>query len=139
MALIEALVAATILGIGLLGAAQLTLKTLNAASESRQYTVAQQLAQEAMNCLHAQTKANTLLCPSQDSLEVQGVRYTRQTQYTPRGDGQLTDLMVRVQWTASGKRTPASANANSGSPADRHLEWHSSASALPSWLGVSSP
>ncbi len=137
MALIEALVASAILGIGLVGATQLTLKTLNTGSESRQHTVAQQLAQEAMGCLQAQAKTGTPLCPAQETLEVQGVRYTRQTRHTPRGDGQLTDLMVRVQWQAVGRRTPD--KANSGLPADAHIEWHSSASALPGWLGVSSP
>ena len=53
MALIEALVASAVLGIGLLGATQLTLKTLQTATDSRQHTVAQLLAQEAMDCLQS--------------------------------------------------------------------------------------
>ncbi len=123
MALIEALIASAVLGIGLVGATQLTLKTLNTASESRQHTVAQHLAQEAMDCLHAQTQAGTALCPAQESLQVQGVRYQRETRRTPRGDGTLHDLHVRVQWSAT----------------DNRIEWHSSASALPGWVGVSLP
>ena len=55
MALIEALIASAVLGIGLVGATQLALKTLHMASASRQHTVAQHLAQEAMDCLHART------------------------------------------------------------------------------------
>jgi type IV pilus modification protein PilV len=51
MALVEALIASAILGIGLVGATQLTLKTLNTASQNRHQIVAQQLAHEAMDCL----------------------------------------------------------------------------------------
>ncbi len=123
MALIEALIASAVLGIGLVGATQLTLKTLHMASQSRQHTVAQHLAQEAMDCLHAQA----LPCPGQEAIQVQGVRYTRQTRSTPRGDGLVNDLQVSVEWTAS------------GTGANTRLEWHSSASAIPLWVGVSSP
>lgn len=145
MALIEALIASAVLGIGLIGATQLTLKTLYTASESRQHTVAQHLAQEAMDCLHARTA----LCPAQDTIEVQGLRYERRTRRTPRGDGLVTglstaqtpgrvdDLHVTVTWTASGTRTNTDTKAN---PSDPHrIEWHSSVSALPGWVGVSSP
>lgn len=131
MALIEALIASAVLGIGLVGATQLTLKTLNTASQNRQHTVAQHLAQEAMDCLHVQARTGVTLCPPQASLLVQGMRYQREARSTPRGDGTLIDLRVRVQWVATG--TP------SGAPSDQHLDWHSSVSAVPGWLGVSSP
>jgi Tfp pilus assembly protein PilV len=147
MALIEALIASAVLGIGLVGATQLTLKTLHTASESRQHTVAQHLAQEAMDCLHARTA----LCPAQDTIEVQGLRYERHTRRTPRGDGlvsgpvsglvngqthgQVDDLHVTVTWSPSG----ASAAPSSGQPDKNRLEWHSSVSALPGWVGVSLP
>lgn len=138
LALVEALVASAVLGIGLLGATQLTLKTLHTARENRQHTVAQQLAQEAMDCLqHASAQ-----CPAEEELGVQGVRYTRQTRRTPRGDGQLNDLYVSVQWQASGASTRTTASASpstQAAPSHHHIEWHSSASVLPGWLGVSSP
>ena len=123
MALMEALVASAVLGIGLVGATQLTLKTLNTASESRQHTVAQHLAQEAMDCLHAQARTGIAWCAAQTSVQVQGMRYQREARSTPRGDGALLDLHVRVQWAA----------------ADTCIDWHSSVSAVPGWLGVSSP
>ncbi len=123
MALIEALIASAVLGIGLVGATQLTLKTLNTASESRQHTVAQHLAQEAMDCLHAQARTGIAGCAAQTSVQVQGVRYQREARSTPRGDGALLDLHVRVQWAA----------------ADNFIDWHSSVSAVPGWVGVSSP
>ena len=131
MALIEALIASAVLGIGLVWATQWTLKTLHIASESRQHTVAQHLAQEAMDCLHA----NTTPCFAQETIEVQGQRYDRQTRRSPRGNGLMDDLQVRVAWTASGTR--ASAGASPLEP--NHIEWHSSVSALPGWVGVSSP
>jgi Tfp pilus assembly protein PilV len=138
LALVEALVASAVLGIGLLGATQLTLKTLQTARENRQHTVAQQLAQEAMDCL----RRSIAQCPAEEELDLQGVRYTRQTRRTPRGDDQLIDLYVRVQWQASGASTHTTTNASPGAQAgsSRHrIEWHSSASGLTGWLGVSSP
>ena len=131
MALIEALIASAVLGIGLAGATQLTLQTLHTASESRQHTVAQHLAQDAMDCLHA----NAAPCATQETIEVQGLRYERQARRTPRGNGQVDDLQVRVAWTASGTR----AAAVSGNPAPNQIEWHRSVSALPGWVGVSLP
>lgn len=135
MALIEALIASAVLGIGLVGATQLTLQTLHTASESRQHTVAQHLAQEAMDCLHARTA----LCPTQERLEVQGLHYDRQSRRTPRGNalagGAVDDLQVTVEWTTSGTR-PA---AGQDKPDKNRIEWHSSVSALPGWVGVSLP
>lgn len=141
MALIEALIASAVLGIGLVGATQLTLKTLHIASENRQHTVAQHLVQEAMDCLRTQATR----CAGQEEIQVQGVRYTRQARRTPRGNGLLSDLQVSVQWRASGTRsgqsasTPSGTSTHLGAPADQRIEWHSSASELPGWVGVSSP
>ena len=139
LVLIEALVASAILGIGLIGATQLTLKTFKSASENRQHTVAQQLAHEAMMCLRTQAKTGTPLCPEQESLEVQGVRYNRNARLIPRGEGQLMDLVVRVQWQAPVRRISTNDNPHLSSSATVQIEWHSSASALTGWLGVSSP
>jgi prepilin-type N-terminal cleavage/methylation domain-containing protein len=125
MALIEALIASAVLGIGLVGATQLTLKTLYAASASRQHTAAQHLAQEAMDCL--QTQVSTAVCLAQEDIMAQGVRYTRQASSTPRGDGLVNDLQVSVDWTSSETGT------------NSRLEWHSSRSTVPVWVGVSSP
>lgn len=146
MALMEALIASAILGIGLVGATQLTLKTLNTATHNRQHTVAQQLAQEAMDCLlarahllgNANAHANTTACPSEETLQVQGVTYTRQARSTPGGAAELTDLQVRVTWPANGTRSNTPSGVAPVGTANR-VEWHSSVSDVPSWLGVSSP
>lgn len=129
MALIEALVASAVLGIGLVGATQLMLKTIASASLNRQHTMAQHLVQEAMDCL----RANPDLCTAQDTIEHQGVRYTRQALSAARGQG-LVDLQVSVQWTTSG-----ASSGSTGSAAEQRIEWHSSASGLPAWAGLSPP
>lgn len=142
MALIEALIASAILGMGLVGATQLALKTLSTASLNRHHTLAQHLAQEAMDCLVAQAQPGrhdpTRPCPAEERLQVQGVTFTRQAQTTPGAVADLTDLKVRVSWPAHApnrKSHPGPVH----SQADHEIEWHSSVSALPTWVGVSSP
>lgn len=142
MALVEALIASAILGIGLVGATQLTLKTLNSASQNRQHMVAQQLAQDGMDCLRAMAAmpapANPPPCPSQETLQVQGVTYTRQAQSNPASATDVRDLYVRVSWPALGMNSqPGSLGL--GSETAHRIEWHSSVSALPFWVGVSLP
>lgn len=141
MALIEALMASAVLAIGLMGTLQLTLKTFQTANESRQNTVAHMLALEAMDCLYAHVHSQAAACPAQQIVVVQGIRYTRESQSSPLGAGQATDLTVRVSWP--GQR-PAGAsaggvNANPSTLADRQITWRSGVSSLPSWVGVSSP
>ena len=138
MALVEALIASAVLAIGLMGAAQLSLKSQLTATENLQNTVGQMLALEAMDCLQAQAH-NPTACPAQKSIVVQGVRYTRQAQILPRG--QSTDLLVQVTWP-NRRLSGASAdglNANSSAHSDPQISWRSSVSTLPSWVGVSSP
>jgi len=132
MALVEALIASAVLAIGLLGAAQLALKSQQTATENRQNAVGQMLALEAMDCLQAQVQAHTptAACPAQQSIVVQGTRYTREAQISHQG--QSTDLLVQVSWP----------NRRVGSPSSDHsdpqITWRSSVSNLPSWVGVSS-
>ena len=131
LALVEALIASAILGIGLVGATQLSLKTLNTASQNRQHTVAQQLAHEAMDCLRTAASwpdpSSAAPCPGEGTLQIHGVPYARQARSTLGGEGNLIDLRVRVSWPQPGQ-------------GDQELiDWHSSVSALPSWVGVSLP
>ena len=131
MALVEALIASAVLAIGLLGAAQLALKSQQTATENRQNTVGQMLALEAMDCLQAQAHTPTAACPAQQSFVVQGTRYTRQAQTSPQG--QSTDLLVQVSWP---NRRVGGASSDHSDP---QISWRSSVSTLPSWVGVSSP
>lgn len=127
MALIEALVASAVLGIGLLGATQLTVKALETASQTRQRGVARLLAQEAMDCAIARS-----LCAAQDSTEVQGIHYLRQTRITGGGDG-LQDIEVTVQWVSVSASASTLGGTSAAEPA--RLVWHSSVSQLPGWVG----
>lgn len=129
MALIEALVASAVLGIGLLGATQLTVKALETASQTRQRGVARLLAQEAMDCAIARS-----LCPAQDSTEVQGIHYLRQTRITGGGDG-LQDIEVTVQWISVSASVSASAPGGTSAAEPARLVWYSSVSQLPGWVG----
>lgn len=137
LALIEALVASAVLGIGLVGATQLMVKTIASASLSRQQTFAHQLAQEGMDCL----RANAAACPTQDTIERQGVRFTRQARSMPRGTPVLVDLQVSVQWPAGWAGpgfTPGPLAGGGGGDAHR-IEWHSSTSGVPAWVGATPP
>ena len=131
MALVEALIASAVLAIGLLGAAQLAFKSQQTATESRQNAVGQMLALEAMDCLQAQAHTPTAACPAQQSIVVQGTRYTWQIQTSPQG--QSTDLLVQVAWP---NRRVGGASSDHSDP---QITWRSSVSTLPSWVGVSSP
>ena len=131
MALVEALIASAVLAIGLLGAAQLALKSQQTATENRQNAVGQMLALEAMDCLQVQAHTPNTACPAQHSIVVQGARYTRQVQTSPQG--QSTDLLVQVSWP---NRRAGGASSDHSDP---QISWRSSVSTLPSWVGVSSP
>ena len=131
MALVEALIASAVLAIGLLGAAQLALKSQQTATENRQNTVGQMLALEAMDCLQAQAHTPNTACSAQQSFVVQGTRYTRQVQTSPQG--QSTDLLVQVSWP---NRRVVGASSDHSDP---QITWRSSVSNLPSWVGVSLP
>lgn len=142
MALIEALVASAILGIGLMGATRLTLHALQTASETRQYSVAHALAVDAMEC-HQSGRADCVLLAS---TRVQGTTYTVQSQGQPRAGLDLVDWQVRVQWPAltriaSGLNGTAGAAGASGALGQKTVELvlHSSGDQVPAWVGVSSP
>jgi len=132
MALIEALIASAVLGIGLMGATQLTLKTLQLSRESRQHAAAQRLAQEGLDCLVASIRGSASPCPAEETVQIQGVRYSRQTGSTPRGNGHLQDLQVRVIWTSSGN--PSKGPDTSGTSPENRIEWHTSVAAVPAWV-----
>lgn len=140
MALVEALVASAVLGIGLAGATRLTWHALQTASDTRQHTVAQALGVNAMECLQFGLSP----CEMTQEVTVQGTRYTLQSQLRQRADLALLDLEVRVQWSAVG-RTPASGpsgvSAITGGTAQQtgQLVLHSSRDEVPTWLGVSLP
>ena len=134
MALIEALVASAVLGIGLAGATRLTLHALQTASDTRQHTVAQALGADAMECL----QSGRALCEMNQVVTVQGTRYTLQSQLRPRAELALLDIEVRVQWPAMGRAQASGPNGTSAQGTGQ-LVLHSSRDQVPAWVGVSLP
>ena len=120
MAIVEALVATSLLTLGLLGASRLTLRALDAALQTRHQEQAQSLAREALDCAVSQTQP----CPAAESITRQGMAYTVQMQHLPRSSG-LTEISVQIAWRSSA--------------GPQQLIWHTRRSDLPDWLGVSSP
>lgn len=141
MALLEALVASAVLGIGLVAATRLTLHTLHTANDTRQHTVALALALDAMDCLQSARAG----CPWQTSTTVQGTTYSLQSQIQTRPGLALDDLLVRVQWPATGPALgavgtgPGGGSANQAQARLGKLVLHGSRDAVPVWLGVSLP
>lgn len=133
LALIEALVASAVLGMGLAGATRLTVHTLQTASDTRQNSVAHSLGLDAMECL----KSGRVQCAQQQVITVQGTPYTVLTEQQPRSGLSLIDLQVRVQWPA------VAFSPGSGGKGDAQrqgeLVLHSSRDAVSAWHGVSSP
>ena len=124
MAMVEALIASALLGLGLLGATRLTLHALHLLRQSAQQTQAQSLARQALDCVSALPTANP--CPLQERVEHAGVTYEVQLQANAAGAA-LTEWLVSVQWSDA-----------RGSDL-RRLVWRTRVSALGSRLGVSSP
>lgn len=141
MALIEALVASAVLGIGLAAATRLTLHTLHTASDTRQRTVAMALALDAMDC-HQSGRAG---CALQSATPVQGTTYSLQVQLQTRPGLALEDLQVRVQWPSVGPALGGAVGGFGGNslgqaqPRMGELTLHSSSDTVPVWLGVSLP
>lgn len=127
MAMVEALVASAVLGVGMMGAVQLTTQGLQTATDTRQRLLAHGLAMDAMEC-HQSLRAD---CPVNDQTTAQATPFTRRVELTPRAGMSLTDITVTVQW-------PGIAQAGNAG-VTRQLVLRSSRAAVPVWVGVSLP
>ena len=120
LAMVEALVAAGLLGLGLLGATRLLTHAFDAARHARQQTFALSLTQEAMDC----ALGTTAPCPPAEQVLHQGVRYSVRLEVQPMG-AHLREMTVQVDWQ-DGK-------------APRKIEGRTRVSDVPDWLGLSLP
>lgn len=127
LAMVEALVASAVLGVGMMGAVQLTTQGLQTASDTRQRLLAHGLAMDAMEC-HQSLRPD---CPVNDQTTALATTFKRQVELTPRAGMSLTDITVTVQW-------PGIAQAGNAG-ATRQLVLRSSRAAVPVWVGVSLP
>jgi prepilin-type N-terminal cleavage/methylation domain-containing protein len=106
--LIEAMVAAALLGLGFWGATALTLHSLQAAASSRQQNTALTLAQNGIDCF----RSGPTLCPasltwitagpSREIQSISGTVYQLQAQVFPTHTANLQELQVSVDWHPSG-------------------------------------
>lgn len=127
MAMVEALVASAVLGVGMMGAVQLATQGLQTATDTRQRLLAHSLAMDAMDC-HQSLRPN---CPVNDQTTAQATPFTRRVELTPRASASLTDITVTVQWPGAARAGTA------GTPSQ--LVLRSSRAAVPIWVGVSLP
>lgn len=135
MALLEALVASAVLGIGLAGATRLTLHTLQTASDTRQYTLATTLAVDAMECL----QSGRALCKMDQTITLQGTAYTVKSQLSLRSGLALDDIQVQVKWPALGQiqNHGKDESVTPTTPRIGQMVLHGSRDHVPVWVGVS--
>lgn len=106
--LIEAMVAAALLGLGILGTVTLTMYSLNAAGSSRQQNTALTLAHNSIDCF----RSGSILCPAsaaltstgqmQETQTLSGTVYQVSSQVSPTSVVNLRELQVIVSWQPTG-------------------------------------
>lgn len=126
MALVETLVASAVLGIGMMGAVQLAVQSMQTATDTRQRITAHSLALDMMEC-HQSGRSG---CPISDEMDLE-TRYTRTASLAPRPGMALVDITVTIQWTGTARNGAASNLAQ--------LILRSSRATVPLWVGVSLP
>ena len=140
--LIEALVAAALLGLGILGATTLAMHSLNAASH--QQITALALANNAVECW----RSGPTLCPasatliaSGDSLSATtlgGTAYTVRSAVTPTAYAQLQAIQVTVSWRPTSNNA-ISSNENAMAPGSGQLVFRTRVSSVPVVVSSTDP
>lgn len=122
MAMVEALVASALLGLGLLSVSGLTSHALGTASQSRQQMHARLLAEEALDCMIVRRA----FCPPSKAVLRASMTYTvllERSDITPW----LTQVHAEVQWgDVSGQHRQKS-------------RFQTRVSTMPDWVGLSLP
>ena len=139
--LIEALVAAAVLGLGIWGASTLTLHSLNAGSASHQQITALALANNTVEYW----RGGPTLCPasaalstvanSSSSATLNGTTYSVRSGVSPTSYTQLQAIQVTVSWRPSGN----SINDNPMAPGSGQLVISTRASCVPVFVPLTSP
>jgi type IV pilus modification protein PilV len=110
--LIEALVAAALLGLGMMGAISLAMHSIQSAGSSRQQSTALTLAQNTIDCL----RSGPALCTdsaalassgqAQETQTLSGTVYQINSTLSSTGLAHLQGLQVTVKWQPSGSSSP---------------------------------
>lgn len=140
--LIEALVAAALLGLGILGATTLSMHSLNAGAASHQQITA--LADNAVECW----RSGPTLCPASatliafgDSLSTTtlgGNAYTVRSAVTPTAYAQLQAIQVTVSWRPT-SNNESSSNDNAMAPGSGRLVISARVSSVPVFVSSTDP
>ena len=109
--LIEALVAASLLGLGMIGAISLTMHSLQAVGSSQQQSTALTLAQNTIDCLRsgpALCTASAALASNgqmQENQTLSGTAYQINSALSSTDLVQVQGLQVTVKWQPTGSTT----------------------------------
>ena len=110
--LIEALVAAALLGLGMMGAISLAMHSLQAVGSSQQQSTALTLAQNTIDCLRSGpslcTASATLSSTGQmqESQTLSGTAYQINSELSSTDMAHLQGLKVTVKWQPTGSTAP---------------------------------
>ena len=139
--LIDALVAAALLGLGMMGAITLAMHSLQAAGSSRQQNTALTLAQNTIDCL----RSGPSLCPESAALvstgQIQETQTLSGTTYKIKGElsstsmANLQGLLVTVKWQPTG----SSATDNPMSLGSGQIELRTRLSSIPVFAEATKP
>jgi len=110
--LIEALVAAALLGLGMMGAISLTMHSLQAVGSSQQQSTALTLAQNTIDCLRSGpalcTDSSALASTglAQETQTLSGTAYKINSELSSTDMAHLQGLQVTIKWQPTGSTTP---------------------------------
>lgn len=142
--LIEALVAAAVLGLGILGATTLAMHSQNTSGSSRQQITALTLASNALECW----RSGPALCPASANLSVggeslsnstrNGTLYTVRSRVSSTAYPQLQAIQVRVSWRPTQDSTIGVLD-NPMATGSGQLELQTRMSSVPEFVTFTSP
>lgn len=142
--LIEALVAAAVLGLGILSVTTLAMHSLNAIAASHQQITALALANNAVECWCS----GPTLCPasaalsagsdSQSTTTLSGTAYTVRSGVTPTAYAKLQSIQVTVSWRPVSNNT-GSSNDNPMAPGSGQLVIRTRVSSVPVFVSSTNP
>lgn len=142
--LIEALIAAAVLGLGMLGVSQLAMHSLHASASSHQQATALGLAQSAVECW----RSGPVLCPASaawstgsqgvNSSTRQGTVYSVSATVTPTAYTPLQALQVTVTWKPTAPNT-GSSTANPMAHGAGQIQLFTRAASTPVFVPLNGP
>jgi len=104
-AVLEALLAASALALGLLAAARLAERAWQTSTHSRAHAQAQLLAREALDCVLAEPSSAGLRCPANTQRALGHTDFDIALEYT-RLAPPLQEVWVQVSWPQAGSAAP---------------------------------